>query len=42
MGKIHPDRLEMHKVLGGEKKKLDDTMVFLGGLFYISPSFLVV
>ena len=26
MGKIHPDRLEMHKVLGGSKKKPDDTV----------------
>ena len=26
MGKIHPDRLEMHKVLGGSKRKPDDTV----------------
>ena len=26
MGKIHPDRLEMHKVLGGEKKKPDNSV----------------
>jgi hypothetical protein len=26
MGKIHPDRLEMHKVLGGSDQKPDDTI----------------